>query len=74
LCSLHTLDAARQYCDRIIGMSKGRIVFDGVPTHLTLAVVSDIYQVEGHEAARPEEITSDGGRSIPPSQTAAAQS
>ena len=29
LCNLHTLDTARAYCGRIIGMSEGRIVFDG---------------------------------------------
>ena len=29
LCNLHTLDTARAYCDRIVGMAQGRIVFDG---------------------------------------------
>ncbi len=31
LCNLHTLDTARAYCGRIIGMAAGRIVFDGAP-------------------------------------------
>jgi phosphonate transport system ATP-binding protein len=43
LCNLHTLDTARTYCDRVIGMLQGRIVFDDVPSKLTPSVVSDIY-------------------------------
>ena len=31
VCNLHTLDTARRYCDRVIGMRVGRIVFDGTP-------------------------------------------
>ena len=27
--NLHTLDTARNYCDRIIGMAAGKVVFDG---------------------------------------------
>ena len=29
ITNLHTLDTARRYCDRVIGMRDGRIVFDG---------------------------------------------
>jgi phosphonate transport system ATP-binding protein len=43
LCNLHTLDTARTYCDRVIGMLEGRIVFDDVPEKLTASVVRDIY-------------------------------
>jgi phosphonate transport system ATP-binding protein len=43
LCNLHTLDTARSYCDRIIGMAAGRIVFDGAPEQLTDPVLRDIY-------------------------------
>ena len=65
LCNLHTLDAARQYCERIIGMAKGRVVFDGAPAKLTPTALREIYQVEGHEADLPEEITSTTGWLIP---------
>jgi len=41
--NLHTLDTARSYCDRVIGMSHGRIVFDDVPAKLTGQAVRDIY-------------------------------
>ncbi len=43
VCNLHTLDTARRYCDRVIGMRMGQIVFDGAPTDLTTAVARDIY-------------------------------
>src|ERR1700761_9476554 len=35
LCNLHSLDLARTYCDRLIGMAAGREVFDDVPAMLT---------------------------------------
>jgi phosphonate transport system ATP-binding protein len=43
IANLHTLDTARRYCDRIIGMLAGRIVFDGTPAQLTTGVARDIY-------------------------------
>nr|WP_204115520.1 phosphonate ABC transporter ATP-binding protein [Shimia biformata] len=43
ICNLHTLDTARRYCDRVIGMRDGRIVFDGTPDQLTTAAARDIY-------------------------------
>jgi phosphonate transport system ATP-binding protein len=59
LCNLHTLDTARAYCGRIIGMAAGRIVFDGAPEHLTDPVLRDIYG--NHEAGSLDErITSTG--------------
>ena len=41
--NLHTLDTARRYCDRVIGMRDGRIVFDGRPDQLTTGAARDIY-------------------------------
>ena len=43
IANLHTLDTARRYCDRIIGMRAGRIVFDGTPAQLTTGVARDVY-------------------------------
>jgi len=43
LVNLHTLDTARAYCGRVIGMSAGRIVFDGPPEGLTEDVLHAIY-------------------------------
>ena len=56
LCNLHTLDTARSYCHRIIGMAAGRIVFDGKPDCLTEATLRDIYGES--ENAIDERITS----------------
>jgi len=43
VCNLHTLDTARRYCDRVIGMRDGVVVFDGKPHELTESVARDIY-------------------------------
>ena len=43
IANLHTLDTARRYCDRVIGMRDGRIVFDGTPEQLSTGVARDIY-------------------------------
>ncbi len=43
IANLHTLDTARRYCDRVIGMRKGRVVFDGTPDQLTTGAARDIY-------------------------------
>ena len=43
ICNLHTLETARAYCDRLIGLSEGVIVFDGPPARLDAATVRAIY-------------------------------
>ncbi len=43
ITNLHTLDTARKYCSRIIGMSAGRVVFDGRPDELTETATRHIY-------------------------------
>jgi phosphonate transport system ATP-binding protein len=49
LCNLHSLDLARTYCDRLIGMAQGRVVFDDAPEALTDGVARDLYGIEAHE-------------------------
>jgi phosphonate transport system ATP-binding protein len=49
ICNLHTLDAARAYCDRIVGMAQGRVVFDGTPDKLTRQAIQSIYGDAGDE-------------------------
>lgn len=34
LCNLHSVPLAREYCDRIIGLSAGKVVFDGLSKDL----------------------------------------
>ncbi len=43
LVNLHSLEIARTYCPRIIGMAKGKVVFDGSPDQLDAAMVEKIY-------------------------------
>ncbi len=49
LCNLHSLDVARTYCDRLIGMAAGRVVFDGAPARLTDEVARELYGLEAGE-------------------------
>lgn len=46
LCNLHSLDLARIYCDRMVGMAQGRIVFDGVAAELTDDKARELYGLE----------------------------
>ncbi|WP_176086179.1 phosphonate ABC transporter ATP-binding protein [Martelella sp. HB161492] len=58
ITNLHTLDTARTYCERIIGMSQGRVVFDGTPQQLTAAKVQEIYGSDKNSAGIDESMTS----------------
>ena len=49
LCNLHSLDLARSYCDRLIGMAQGRVVFDGAPAALTEHIARELYDLEANE-------------------------
>ncbi len=65
ICNLHHLSTARTYCNRILGMQSGRIVFDGTAEELNRRKMIEIYgsdsgseelqQAFGHAAARPVE-------------------
>jgi phosphonate transport system ATP-binding protein len=50
LCNLHSLDLARTYCDRLVGMANGRVAFDGAPSELTDAAARDLYGIEAADA------------------------
>jgi phosphonate transport system ATP-binding protein len=47
ICNLHHLATARSYCERIIGMHAGRIVFYGPPSELTTKKALEVYGTEG---------------------------
>ena len=49
LCNLHSLDLAREYCDRLVGMAQGRMVFDGLPSQLTENVARELYGLEAND-------------------------
>ncbi|MDO9392731.1 MAG: phosphonate ABC transporter ATP-binding protein [Methylotenera sp.] len=44
LCSLHQVDLAREFGDRIVGMRDGKIVFDGTPAEFTDERMEALYQ------------------------------
>jgi phosphonate transport system ATP-binding protein len=46
ICNLHSLDLARGYCDRVLGMAAGRLVFEGTPAMLTEAVARELFGLE----------------------------
>lgn len=58
ITNLHTLDTARAYCERIIGMQAGKVVFDGTPEELTEDAAREIYGADGLADAFSEAITS----------------
>jgi len=49
ICNLHSLELARGYCDRLIGMANGRVVFDDVPAKLTPQIARELYDLEADE-------------------------
>src|ERR1700694_4064107 len=49
ICNLHSLDLAREYCGRIVGMAAGSLVFDGAPATLTDAAARELYGLEAGE-------------------------
>ena len=49
LVNLHSLDLARSYCDRLVGMAAGRIVFDDAPEALTAGAARALYGMEAAE-------------------------
>jgi phosphonate transport system ATP-binding protein len=51
LVNLHDLTTARDYCDRIVALNAGRVVFDGPPDALTAQRIRDVYGVSEAEFA-----------------------
>jgi phosphonate transport system ATP-binding protein len=49
ICNLHSLDLARKYCDRLVGLAAGRMVFDGAPAALSDHMARDLYGLEAGE-------------------------
>jgi phosphonate transport system ATP-binding protein len=65
ICNLHSLDLARSYCDRLIGMSAGRVVFDGAPAALTEHIARELYDLEANEVMGGTSAEAPAGSSIP---------
>ncbi len=72
ITNLHTLDTARNYCERIVGMAAGRVVFDGKPSDLTASAVKEIYGTDKDGAGVDETMTSTSINIPEPAAQAAA--
>jgi phosphonate transport system ATP-binding protein len=72
-CNLHSLDLARSYCDRLIGMSAGRVVFDGAPAMLTDHIARELYDLEANEVMGSE-VSGTAPAGVPGSSTVPALS
>jgi|TARA_B110000438_G_scaffold187380_2_gene179071 phosphonate transport system ATP-binding protein len=46
ICNLHSLEVAKKYCDRLIGLSDGKVVFDGSPEALTTEISKELYDLD----------------------------
>ena len=46
ICNLHSLEVAKKYCDRLIGLSDGKVVFDGNPEELTTEISKELYDLD----------------------------
>jgi phosphonate transport system ATP-binding protein len=46
LISIHQVEFARQFVDRIIGIAQGVVVFDGPPQELDQAMMDRIYRFD----------------------------
>jgi phosphonate transport system ATP-binding protein len=54
ICNLHSLELARGYCDRLVGMANGRVAFDGAPSELTERAAWDLYGIEAKDVLAAE--------------------
>jgi phosphonate transport system ATP-binding protein len=72
ICNLHSLDLARAYCDRLIGMSAGRVVFDGAPAVLTDHIARELYDLEANDVMGGAPVEAPEVSDVPALGTAAA--
>ncbi len=55
LCNLHQVEYATEFADRIVGLSAGRMVFDGSPATLNDAALERIYPGLAHQHSASRE-------------------
>lgn len=46
ICNLHSLEIAKKYCHRLVGLSEGEVVFDGKPNELTANISKKLYDLD----------------------------
>lgn len=57
LVSLHQVEFAKRYFNRIIGLQEGQIVFDGAPSELTVELLKKLYGSQANELFEPEQLS-----------------
>jgi phosphonate transport system ATP-binding protein len=72
MCNLHSLDLARTYCDRLVGMAAGRVVFDGAPATLTDHIARELYDLEANDVMGGAHVHVPENAAIPQLGTAVA--
>jgi len=53
LCSLHQVEYAMEFADRIIALRKGKLVFDGTPSEMTDDILDQVYKGSAPNARPP---------------------
>jgi len=59
LVNIHDIDTAKHFADRVIGIAKGRILYDGRPELLTDSLLQEIYRSDNPAAMSRYEKTSE---------------
>ncbi|MSO94055.1 MAG: phosphonate ABC transporter ATP-binding protein [Rhodospirillales bacterium] len=54
LCNLHQVEYTREFAERVVGMSRGTVVFEGVSSQLTDEVLHRIYYRDPGDADRED--------------------
>ena len=54
LCSLHQVELAREFADRLIGLKGGRVVFDGAPSAIDAPAERALYAQNHSSADEPD--------------------
>jgi phosphonate transport system ATP-binding protein len=67
LVNIHDVGLAQNFSDRVVGLSEGRLIFDGPTAGLTAEVLTQIYGEEDwSQTIRRDDDDSEGDGDIPP--------
>lgn len=69
LVNLHAVDLAKEFCDRIVGIAQGLVVFDGPPSRLDPEALDRIYRFDRPKAASSANSNGNGSGGEPPAFT-----
>lgn len=64
VCNLHNVQIARDFCDRIIAMRDGRVVFDGPPAGLSQEAVREVYGMDPEHDAETRQVAGVGASRV----------